>query len=233
MDLKYIPLERLSLQRPVDRLEYMSNLCRDKKVLDLGCYDETAIKIKRHSKYWLHNLISEKAESVIGIDSSKQIIGEIKTGKHSKIIKLDLFDIDEKFVKTYPVEVIIAGELIEHIENVQLFLGKMKEFYPGSKLVLSIPNATFLANVLLSLFNRESNHKDHIHMFSYKTLNTVCLKAGFKKFSIKPCKAHYTEMYLNAKGFKKVVVKTLGKIANFFEYFFPLLSAGYVVEIEL
>lgn len=109
MKLKYTPLEKIRVDRPVNRLSYIPNLCKGKRVLDIGCYDETAVETKFDTGYWLHNLISQKAKSVIGIDSSSLIKGEIKTGPNSKIIRLDLFDIDKDFVKKYPADIIVAG----------------------------------------------------------------------------------------------------------------------------
>lgn len=231
--MKYIPLEKLTVGRPVDRLEYVSQLCKNKKVLDIGCYDETALKAKENTEYWLHGLILKEAKSAVGIDSSDLIKGEIKTGENSLILRLDLFDLDEKFVKKYPVDIIIAGELIEHIENVQTFIKELKNLYPNRKLILTTPNATSITNVLLAFSKRESNHQDHLHMFSFKTLNTVCLRSNIKKYTIRPYHVSYGEMYLNSKGIKRIIVKIIEKGINLVEYIFPMLSGGYIVEIQL
>ncbi len=59
-DLKYETLERIEVSRPVDRLAYIVELCRSKRVLDIGCLDETAI-IKKDTEYWLHGRIAEVA----------------------------------------------------------------------------------------------------------------------------------------------------------------------------
>lgn len=233
MNIKYQPLEKLIVQRPVNRLEYVSQLCKNRRVLDIGCYDETAVKAKADTRYWLHGLIAKEAKSVIGIDSSNLITGEIKTSDNSLILRLDLFDLDRHFMRKYPIDIIVAGELIEHIENVQTFIMKVKELYPGRKLILTTPNSTSITNVLLGLINRESNHKDHLHVFSFKTLNTVCLRGGIKSFNIKPYYVSYGEMLLECKGVKKIVVKIFEKVINSFEYLFPILSGGYIVEIEL
>jgi len=233
MKLEYTPLEKIAIDRPVNRLSYIASLCNRKRVLDIGCYDETAIDSKKETIYWLHGLISEKAESVIGIDSSDLIKNEIKTSDNSKIIKLDLNDIDSNFVKKYPIDIIVAGELIEHIENVQTFIKSLTSLYSGCKLVLTTPNSTSLTNTILAFINRESNHKDHLHIFSYKTLNTICLRAGIQGFTITPYHVSYGEMFLRSNKFMRIIVKLSERIINVFEYLFPMLSAGYIVEINL
>lgn len=110
---------------------------------------------------------------------------------------------------------------------------KLKELYPNAQLVLTTPNATSITNVMLALIKRESNHKDHVHLFSYKTLNTMCLRAGFKKFTIRPNFVSYGEMYLNSKGIKRMIVKSFEKLINLIEYLFPMLAGGYVVKAKL
>lgn len=233
MDLKYTPLEKIRVKKPVNRLEYVSNLCQNKKVLDIGCYDETAIDKKRNTNFWLHGLISEKAKSVIGIDSSDLIKNEIKTGNNAKIIKLNSKDIDQNFAQKYPIDIIIAGEFIEHIEDIQSFIKNLKLIYSGCDLVLTTPNATSLTNFLLALINRESNHEDHVHIFSYKTLHTICKRAKVKNFNIQPYKVSYGEMYLKSNGIKKIFVKSIERLINTFEYLFPMTSGGYIVKIDL
>ena len=231
--LKFTPLEKIRIQKPVDRLSYVSQLCKDRRVLDIGCYDETAIKSKKDNGYWLHGLISKEAKKVIGIDSSDLIKSEIKTGPRSKIIKKDLYDLDKYFASANKVDVIVAGELIEHIPDVSKFLQLLKELYPGKTLLLTTPNATSLTNVLLAFFDRESSHKDHIQIFSYKTLYSLFLKNGLKKFKIIPYHVRFTEMYFQSSKFKRFFIGLAENTINFFENIFPLLSGGYVVNIKL
>ncbi|OWK27809.1 hypothetical protein [Sphingomonas dokdonensis] len=39
----YVTLERLRVPRPVDRVSFIAGLCANKRVLDIGCLDETTI----------------------------------------------------------------------------------------------------------------------------------------------------------------------------------------------
>ncbi|MEK7597166.1 MAG: class I SAM-dependent methyltransferase [Patescibacteria group bacterium] len=231
--LKFTPLEKLKVHKPVDRLLYISQFCKNKKVLDIGCYDETAIKLKKNNGYWLHGLISREAKKVIGIDSSELIKSEIRTGQRSKIIRKDLYYLDRSFADANQIDLIVAGELIEHIPDVSKFFQLMKKLYPKKILLLTTPNATSLTNVLLAFFNRESNHKDHIQIFSYKTLHALCIKNGFKKFKIIPYNVKFTEMYLSTLKTRRYFIKLVERIINFCENIFPMLSGGYILKIEL
>ena len=72
MPLLYESLEKLAPRGPVDRLDFLSAACREKVVLDIGCYDETAL-IKVDTAHWLHGRIAAVARQVIGIDNSAKI----------------------------------------------------------------------------------------------------------------------------------------------------------------
>ena len=68
--LSYTPLEYIKIGRPVDRIAYISRVCMNKVVLDLGALDENAFTKKRTHGSWLHEEIAKVALRVIGLDSS-------------------------------------------------------------------------------------------------------------------------------------------------------------------
>ena len=104
---------------------------------------------------------------------------------------------------------------------------------PGGQLVISTPNATSFANTLLGMMKREVQHPDHIQIFSYKVLNTLCLRAGFKDWRIIPYRFYATEMILNSRGVKRAAAKLVEKGVRVVERCFPMLSFGYAVNITL
>ena len=126
MALAYETLERVHVGKPVDRLGFIADLCQGKRVLDLGCLDETAL-VKRDTKHWLHGRISDVAAQVTGIDSSDRVPPEgIQTGSHSIILKGDATDPDVPHLVEDEIEIIVAGEFIEHIDAPLDFFRAMK-----------------------------------------------------------------------------------------------------------
>src|ERR1700742_5339720 len=72
--LAYSPFEKLSIARPVDRLDFVASCCVGKRVLDLGAYDETEVSKLQHSSWrWLHAEIAARASSVVGVDSADSV----------------------------------------------------------------------------------------------------------------------------------------------------------------
>jgi hypothetical protein len=235
--LNYTPLERLKVARPLDRVEFTARACEGLRVLDLGAMDETAWAAKRGRGTWLHEEIGNRALTVDGIDNSVFIPAEgLRTGPNSTIRRGDITD-PALLVATlaHAPDVVVIGEVIEHLENPLQFLKRLAaiERLAGRTLILSTPNATALHNVLVGLAQRESTHRGHLCIFSYKTLATLCTRAGFRQWEIIPYYSRFTEMQGRHSGVLSLAVRATQRLVNLFEWLFPLLSFGYIVRIRL
>lgn len=233
----YSPLERLTIPRPVDRIQFIAGACAQQSVLDLGAMDETAWQDKHGRGTWLHQEIARTALAVNGVDNSVMIPAEgLITGANAVIRRGDITDLApllSAFEGT--PDVIVAGELIEHIENPLQFLKSfvnMKSLC-GKSLILSTPNATALHNFLIGLASRESTHHDHLCIFSYKTLTTLCRRAGFVEWEIIPYYSRFTEMEERHSGLARFGIRAIQRMVNLVEWVFPILSFGYILRIRL
>lgn len=233
MELSYETLEKLSVRRPVDRLQSISEQCTGRVVLDLGCLDETAL-IKRDTEHWLHGRIARLATRVLGIDASSAIPDEgLRTAANATIHRGDVLQLDDKLLGGQTFDVIVAGELIEHLECPLGFLRALKERFPGHVLLLSTPNGVSFANTLLGTIGREVQHRDHLQVFTYKTLHTLCRRSGCTEWDITPYRFYATEMILGSRGLKRAAARATEFVIRLVEWAFPLLSFGYVVRIRL
>ena len=231
--LTYNTLERLEVVRPVDRISFIADLCRNKRVLDIGCLDETAL-MKRDTEHWLHGRISTVASQVVGIDSSDKIPAEgLRTAPNALIVKADGVNPETPELRDGEVEEIVAGEFIEHIEAPLTFIRAMKGRFPGRELVISTPNGVSFANTLLGAIGREVQHPDHLQVFTYKILNTLCRRAGVQDWTIIPYRFYATEMILQSRGPMRIAARFVQGLVRVVERFFPLLCFGYVVRIRL
>lgn len=233
MSLQYTPTEKISVRRPVQRLKYIVNECVNRRILDLGCFDETAL-IKENSETYLFQQISNVAAFHIGVDNSSLLPDEgIVYSEKRKILKGSIYELDTMNLDQYHFDVIVAGELIEHLPDTLKFFSHLKENFGGKRLICSTPNATSFSNLLLSLFKRESCHIDHYQIYSYKTLNTLCRVSGFSSWQIIPYHVKFTEMIMAASGIKRSLVKGVEKTINGMEYLFPLTGGGYIIDIRI
>jgi hypothetical protein len=229
--LTYTPLERLHIKRPVRRTQYVTACCTGRAVLDLGCRDETALA-KCDTPDWLHGEILKVARRVVGVDNSSDIPVEgMVSGPNARILRGDVNRLEE-VVRDTDIEVLVAGELLEHLAEPLAFLQQLRRLYAGRELVLTTPNATSASNVLLALTSRESNHHDHLQVFSVKTLNTLCLRAGFQDWEIIPYHVYFAEMILRSKGLARLFVRTVERMVNLTESVFPMLSGGLILHVR-
>lgn len=229
-NLKYQPLEIIRAPRPVSRIDYVTTVCSGKRVLDLGCWDETAL-FKIDTPYWLHGAVTKVAESVIGIDNSASLTNYGIELDNSKILKGSVTD--RHMISGFDIDIIVASELIEHLANTLEFFLMLKEIYPGKRFLCTTPNATNLTNIILGAFRRESTHQDHLSVYSYKTLNTLCKRVNVTSYEIIPYYAKYSEMIIKAKPWNKWFLIFAEKSINFSEFLFPLWSSGYILDVIL
>lgn len=233
----YLPLERLQVPRPVDRISFIKNCCNGKTVLDLGAMDETAYTAKQGRGTWLHEEIAAVAHQVLGIDNSPLVPPDgLRTSKNSTIRLGNIMQVGAMLEsESFSPDVIVAGELIEHLENPLLFLKGIRatDRLRGKTLILTTPNATALHNCLIGLISRESTHHDHLCIFSFKTLYTLCNRAGFAEWEIVPYSARFTEMKERNSGFRRSLVCVGEKVINGLEWLFPMMGFGYVVKIQV
>jgi SAM-dependent methyltransferase len=169
----------------VQRTETILDLCRGKSVLHLGCtnypYTDDAIA----KDMLLHPEIEKVAGEVYGIDSDEQGIKELTERGSDNILHGDLerlgeIDLDKTF------DTIVAGDMIEHLNNPGLFLSGIKRFMnPDTRLVLTSINAycgmRFLWYGLRGKRGRiEFVHPDHVAYYSYSTLKLLVERHGMK-----------------------------------------------------
>lgn len=228
--LTYNNFEKLNLKKPVYRIDYFINHCKNKYILDLGSYDETAVNIKSDTKYWLFSELEKYAKELVGIDIA--LPNESIIYKSASILRKDVFEINKNTF--YKAEIITAGEILEHLPSPLNFFQFIKQEFQEKEILLSTPNGLNFGNTLMGLIKREVQHIDHLHVFTYKTLNTLCEKTGFQEWEIIPYHFFATEMKLKSKSkIMKGLITMIEKIINGVEYLFPLLSMGYIVRIKI
>lgn len=182
------PFERLVVGPPVHRIAFIKERCAGRRVLDVGALDETEFDRPQHSSWrWLHREIAEVAKEVLGVDASPKLRGGagLVTSFGTRIVHGTVDDMDET-LRTFRPELIVAGEVIEHTPNTLAWLSRIGEVIPGTRVLLTTPNATSFINLALALVRRENAHEDHLHIYSYKTLAALSRRLHMTDAQIHP-----------------------------------------------
>jgi SAM-dependent methyltransferase len=138
------------------------------------------MRTKRAQESWLHEQLFTAASEIIGIDSDAEGVAmaralgfEAHVADCQEIAELAALPVE-------PADVVVAGELIEHLDRPGAFLEAVKCLLaPKGVLVITTPNAVRLTNFIGALTNREFVNADHVGWFSWRVLKTMLERHGW------------------------------------------------------
>jgi len=234
--LTYHPLEKLPVTRPVERLSYITRRCAGLRVLDLGALDETVLGMAQHSSWkWLHGEVARSAREVLGVDASERLRenGEICSDFGTRIVYGKVEELDA-IVLDFRPDIVLAGELIEHTSDTLGWLTRLGEVSPGTRLLLTTPNATSILNILLAFAGRENQHEDHLHTYSYKTLSTLARRLNLGDATLTPYYYHSEQFRGRVPSGLVPLVYAVDYLCLMpVQYLFPLTAVGFILEGRL
>lgn len=165
----------------VDRLEWLVDRCRGRRVIHVGFADAGFREEQGRAGRWLHGHLADVAESLVGLDADEPgVAAAVEAGFEAHLVD----GTDPAAVRSLgvaPADVVLAGEVIEHLGAPGPFLDAMAELVaPGGELIITTPNAYGLVNVVASITRRvEVNHPDHVVMFTWRTLTELLRRHGW------------------------------------------------------
>lgn len=164
-------------QPMVERGSALRKVVRGKKVIHVGCADHIGlIAQKRRSNRYLHDILTENAAVVAGVDVNKQALVEMEKMGFGELYTPEDFPSGRDF------DLIVAADVIEHVPDVGEFLRELRRFGCGT-VVITTPNAFRLRN--RRLWRTELVNTDHRYWFSPYTLAKNLVENGI----------HVEEMY--------------------------------------
>ncbi|MBE7516513.1 MAG: methyltransferase domain-containing protein [Chloracidobacterium sp.] len=191
----------------VQRVEFIKSEANGRKVLHLGCTNHPYTQESIDQGMLLHNALEAAASEIYGFDYDQEGIDTLAANGSKNLYRADLEKLEEVDLDT-TFDVIIAGEMIEHLSNPGLFLTGIQRFmHSGTRLVITTINA-YCAMRFATYFLRgkggtnEMVHPDHVAYYSYKTLSLVLQRAGlrvddFKFYDLGIEHRPYNPWYLN------------------------------------
>lgn len=153
------------------RFDFIKRECVGKRILDVGCVSESV-------EGWLHGELCEVAERCVGIDIQTEKVEEMRKKKYEVFcVDAESFKFGERF------DVVVLGELIEHVSNPGLVLDRCREhLLPDGKLIVSTLNP-FNPGIFRK-YELTDAETDHVMYHPPRMFKRLAERHGFRELKI-------------------------------------------------
>lgn len=164
------------------RIELLADLVSGQDVIHFGCADHLPlIAEKRSAGAWLHARLEATARRTVGIDNDPEAVAYLREHKLAEVYQFDaLSDEVPPELAGRAWDVMVLGEIIEHLDDPVRFLAGLRRKFRGTcrTLIASVPNAFALTNWRAALSGVEYINSDHRCWFTPYTIAKVLHRAG-------------------------------------------------------
>ncbi len=166
-----------------DRQALILDRCRGKRVLHLGCVDAGLLYERFQRQELMHQRLAVIASDLWGVDIDLEGISFLRSHGFDKLSVGDICKLEKiEALQGQSFDVVVASEVIEHLDNPGMFLKSVKSLMiPNeTELIISVPNAFRIDTLTWLLRGVEYVHPDHNYWFSYHTATNLVQKNGFE-----------------------------------------------------
>lgn len=201
------------------RDDYFLKACVNKKVLHIGACDAPYTLEKYERGLLLHQKLHKVCSKIVGIDIDDKAVRIMNDLGYQNVTCLDMNKVNKL---NFMPDIIILGETVEHLMNMEVALTNIKKIMKENcELLISTPNAFYLNNFFHAFKKQENAHEDHKHYFTPQTLKQL-LEAN----RLHTEKVVFTFLNRESESFKKKTAKRLIR-------YFPMLAETLVFRCKL
>ena len=143
----------------VERVPWLCARLTGRTILHIGCVGP------------LHEALLKTCKRAYGIDQ--------EAARYPDYSRLDVEKMGCPLPQCDGVEVVLLGEVLEHLVNPGALLQKVREGYAGCEVICSVPNAFSRAGMRWMERGFENINADHVAWYSYWTLKRLLEKCGY------------------------------------------------------
>lgn len=172
------------------KTERILELCKGKRVLHIGCVGfadlQTAERVRR-AKESLHYALTTCATTV-GVDYSREAIDYYRAHHVFENVVYGNAEHLEDLLLPPEFDVVVAGDIIEHLSNPGNMLDGIRSVCDATTLVLiTTPHAFGLLSFLRYLTNRFSEGQEHVFTMNSQNMAHLAERHGFEVVEIATC----------------------------------------------
>jgi len=168
--------------RYLEKKAAILEMARGRKVLHLGCVGFTDLPVSDRvelARQTLHYSLTQSAD-VIGVDYSAAVVRDYeRLGIFTNILVGNVEALgDLPLNQTF--DLVIAGDIIEHVSNPGLMLDGIKRFCRAdTRIVITTPHAFGLPNYLRFLVGRFRDGAEHVSTYHMENLDCLLARHGY------------------------------------------------------
>jgi len=213
------------LKEIIGKDELIVDLCQGKEVLDIGCIDHSYKTALALGNKWLHKRIKDVSTSLVGLDMLEEdarILNE--KGYNIVIANAENFELDKKF------DVVVAGDLIEHLSNIGNFLdAAQKHLKPEGLLIITTPNPFNVEQFFMILFeNHIMVNNQHTVWIDPRVMWETATRHNYKIDNF-----HWIETRFVMPLYRKYYKTIFNPIGRYLMKKRPLLNRDYCVILKI
>lgn len=218
------------------RKDKIVELCSGKTVLHLGFIQHSHLyKDLIKDKKWLHEKLFQCSKRLVGIDYLEKDVEYIKKTYgyecyYGDVTQLDKVPMREQF------EVVVCGELIEHVENAGLMLNGIKHLMnANSILIITSPNPWSSGRLKLirnGYLENEWLNTEHVCWYSYETLKQLLERFGFCEESFSFYYGEEEKDYFSSHSLLERIKNKKNRLAIFNTDFYNFDGLFFVARLK-
>jgi 2-polyprenyl-3-methyl-5-hydroxy-6-metoxy-1,4-benzoquinol methylase len=148
-----------------DRAAFILDHVKGKRVLEFGASGPLTETIREAaSEYFGVDRESNPSKHIVGFDLDDVTLNHLPEWSQTLFVRLDI---------------IVCGEVLEHLGNPLWFLKRLREQQPGVPVLITVPNAFSAAAQKWLAKGFENVNADHVAWYSPKTLSVLLARAGY------------------------------------------------------
>jgi AraC-like DNA-binding protein len=214
------------------RNNFIVNICKNKRVVHIGCNDWPYQNEQIAKNNLLHLLLVEVANEILGVDVDIKGINELKSlrGVSSEYLAGD-FTLDHEVyseIVNFEPSIILVPDVLEHLQNQKIFLDSLFRLQQDtqSKVLISTPNSNSLKTFLPLLLRIDFTHPDHRLLHNEVTLMKVIAESGFNHIEIFGCQRNISKKY-------GMTLEAFSKPINIFARVFPQFTDTLIITSDV
>ena len=163
-----------------DRTSFLRDSVRGRRLLDIGVVDHALIS--NRSDRWLHGQLAEVAAWSLGVDVLDEPVRQLREQGYN----VECIDITAGGRPDGAFDVIVAGEVAEHLGNVGgLFDAAADLLAPAGRFLLTTPNPFAIWRVYQHLRGRPHENVDHVTYLGAWGVAELADRAGLRLLSFR------------------------------------------------